>query len=234
MWLLVDLANISTDSSLSWEPWTVRRGILFLCFSQHSFRSFLLIFCCKKYFTYSLPSFLPTYFYFSMATQKYLSLLLQFSRFFCFRKELKFGKVELTNSHDQEHVVGVNAYLAGVDEDSGRNGRSKLARRREAKIAQDHGIGNCFLQSWIDSEWFPGETYPPFDPVRGPKKDFSLLIDVLDSKSRHKMLALTWIKHCNGCPWKYHQALMLHSLVHHLKPAQCSLLSSPLHLLIES
>ena len=53
-------------------------------------------------------------------------------------KEIKFGKVELTNSHYQEHVVGVNAYLAGVDEDSGRSGRSKLARRGEARIAPWH------------------------------------------------------------------------------------------------
>ena len=62
-------------------------------------------------------------------------------------KEIKFGKVELTNSRDQEHVFGVNAYLAGVDEDSGRSGRSKLARRREARIAQDHGFWNRFLLS---------------------------------------------------------------------------------------
>ena len=38
---------------------------------------------------------------------------------------------------------------------------------------------------------FLGEAYPPFDPVRGPKKDFSLFIGVPDSKSGHKMLALT-------------------------------------------
>ena len=116
------------------------------------------------------------FFTFSLATQKYWSLLLQFSSFFFWGKEIKFGKVELTNSRDQEHVVGVNAYLAGVGEDSGRSGRPKLARKREARIAQDHGFWNRFLLSWIGSEWFSSETYPPFDPVRGSKEDFSLLM----------------------------------------------------------
>ena len=179
----------------------VSRNILshpfFLFFVAKNILHALCLVSCQLIFTFSL------------ATQIYWSLLLQFSSFFCLRKEIKFWKVEIqttmTKSTSSEWTLFWREL--GVDEDSGRSGRSKLARRREARIAQDHGIGNRFFLLWIGSEWFSGEAYPPFDPARGPKKDFSLLIGVPDSKSRHKMLSLTWSKHCNGCPWKYHQAL---------------------------
>ena len=61
----------------------------------------------------------------------------------------------------------MNAYLAGVDEDSGRSERSKLARKKGLGLRKTMTLGIASSYHELIQNDFLGEAYPPFDPVRG-------------------------------------------------------------------
>ena len=160
------------------------RGILFLCFSQHSFRPFLLVFFVKIILHTLCPVSCQLIFTFPWQHRNIDPCCFSSLVSFVWEKKSNLEKLPRPRPRRQSECL-----FGG----SGRGQRKKwkikvgkeevgvptqlhfhkqvrwgtcLARRGEARIAQDHRIGNRFLLSWIDSEWFSWWSVPPIRPSK--------------------------------------------------------------------